>query len=132
MRALACCLAVLAAPACEDAPPPLEPASAIAEVERLTERLDGGTEVTRNDLDRTLEPFRHPGLASWPEPDLERLAGALLRLKNALVARYQIADEHGLCTEDSWVLYSTCGPGYACLASVELRELRCLWWLSGR
>jgi hypothetical protein len=111
---------------------PLDPASAIAEVERLAARLAGGTEVTRGDLDRTLEPFRPPGLADWREPDLERLAGALLHLKNALIARYQIADDNGICTEDSWVFYSACGPGYACLASVELRELRCLLWLSGR
>jgi hypothetical protein len=116
----------------KEEPPPLEPARAIGAVERLTGQLAGGSDVSRVDLDGALVPLRSPALEGWPDVDLQRLLTALAGLKRALVARYRISDENGLCTEDSWVSYADCEPGYACLARVEVGELRCLWWLSGR
>jgi hypothetical protein len=129
-------LATLVSPACDHPPPPadaaVDPASAIAAVDRLSERLTGGADTSRAEFDRALAPLRGPQLATWPDPDLEKLVSALLRLKHALVERFTVTDENGLCSEDSWAIYSACAPGPRCLAAVTLTELRCLWWLSSR
>jgi hypothetical protein len=129
-------LVALAPPACDHAPsadpPPVEPTRAIAGVDQLTGQLAAGENTSRAEFDRTLAPLRGPLLQTWPEPELEKLVSALLRLKHPLVERFAVTDENGLCSEDSWVIYASCAPGPHCLAAVSLTELRCLWWLSGR
>jgi hypothetical protein len=115
-----------------DPGPPADPVSAIAQVERLADQMEGGEPVSRAEFDGALAPLRQELLSGWPEPELQTLLGALLRLKRALVNRFQVSDDNGLCSADSWSIYSACGPAARCLAAVELGELRCLWWLSGR
>jgi hypothetical protein len=113
-------------------PTPVDPPTAIAGVDQLARQLAAGRDASRAEFDRALLPLRAPLLATWSEPDLETLVSALLRLKHALVERFAVTDENGLCSEDSWVIYGACGPGARCLAAVVQTELRCLWWLSGR
>ena len=112
-----------------DAPTDLEsPIAAAGEVVALATRLDQGEDVTATDFAITLAPFHKARFERWAEEDVERVVSSFQTLRNALVSRYQIQDP--ICAEDSWVRYSQCEPSYPCVASVQLAELHCLWFVA--
>jgi hypothetical protein len=127
---LAGCDSLPAEPAAtpEPAVAALEPGPATQQVDSLAARLDAGEPVEDREFARALAPFEKARFDSWAEVDLLRLLTAFQHLRTSLVTRYRIEDQ--ICADDSWVRYSLCDPGYPCVASVQLSELHCLWYLS--
>jgi hypothetical protein len=111
-----------------DAATPVDPAAATQDVDSLATMLDQGVDVTAAQFRSTLDPFQRVHFESWPSGDVERLVSSFQRLRSSLVERYRIQDP--ICSDDSFVRYSLCEPGYACVAAVQLAELQCLWFVS--
>jgi hypothetical protein len=127
-------LLAAAALACAGADPPAPaavvkaPAEAIRDLDRFTDRLGAGAAVTDPEFQATMEPFAGSVLASWSEDQVASASSSLNRLRTALLARYRVSGPQ--CAEDGLIRYSICGDGYLCVASAQVTEVRCLWFLS--
>jgi hypothetical protein len=113
------------------APPPgpePDPGLSVLRVERLAARMDEGSEIDHAEFTEALGPLARATFKRWPEPELLRLVVSFQRLRASMIARFQIKDQ--LCAEDSLVRRQLCEAGYPCVASVQLAELNCLWFVS--
>ena len=108
--------------------PPPDPAVLTHDVDMLAARVADGADVGDHEFGHTLAPFENESFDRWPERELGELISSFQRLRTSLVSRYHIVDP--ICTDDSWVRYSLCEPGYPCVAAVQLAELHCLWFVA--